>query len=365
MIRESSPEAAHSWGRSWHRGAAASIAALLLGIAGCGEEAPPPDPIRPVVSMVIADAEGFRGRRFAGKARAVNESNLAFEVSGKLIERPINVGDEVEQQQLLARLDPRDFQAALKSATAELARDTSNLARGREMLAEDVVSQVEYERLEARQLISEANVELAEKALADSVLVAPFSGRVAAIYVENFENVRAKELILRLLDMSQIEMVMQIPESLIGSVPLLEDIEVRFDPFPDIAISATVKEIGSEASETTRTYPVTLVMTPPAGVEILAGMAGEATGTVNAAKDPSETGFEVPVAAVFADDASQSNQSYVWVVDEASNTAIRQPVEMLSFGVRGVFVSGLQVGDRIAIAGVHSLREGQSVRIED
>jgi RND family efflux transporter MFP subunit len=365
MIWRTSLDATHARGRRRQLGVAALISTLLLGMVGCSEEAPAPEPIRPLLSLVIADAEGFRGRRFAGKARAVKESNLAFEVPGKLTERPIDVGDEVAQGQVLARLDPRDFQAALKSAQAELVRDTSNLERGKKMLAEDVVSQVEYDRIEARELISEANVELAEKALADSVLLAPFSGRVAAIYIENFENVRAKELVLRLLDTSQLEMVIEIPEKLIGSARFVEDLRVRFDPFPEVEIPATVKEIGSEASETTRTYPVTLVMTPPEGVEILAGMAGEATGSVKGAGDSAKTGFEVPVAAVFADDASQSEQSYVWVVDEAGGTVTRRPVEMGAFGARGVFVKGLEVGDRIAIAGVHSLREGQSVRIED
>jgi RND family efflux transporter MFP subunit len=341
------------------------ISAQALGALGCASEEPEPDPIRPVLSMVVADVEGFRGRRFAGKARAVNESNLAFEVSGKLVERPIDVGDEVEQGQVLARLDPRDFKAALKSAEAELKRDAVNLERGKAMLAEDVISQVQFDRLEARTEISEANVELAAKALADSTLLAPFPGKVAAIYVENFENVKAKELILRLLDMSQVEVVVQIPESLIGSASYVQDLQVRFDPFPDVAIPATVAEIGSEASETTRTYPLTLVMTPPQGVEILAGMAAEATGRADLPEDASKTGFEVPVAAVFADDASQSDQSYVWIVDEASSSVKRRPVEMVSFGERGVFVRGLAAGNRIVTAGVHSLREGQAVRIED
>ena len=341
------------------------ISVLALGSLGCAPEEPEPDPIRPVISIVVADVEGFRGRRFSGTARAVNESNLAFEVSGKLVERPIDVGDEVEQGQVLARLDPRDFKAALKSAEAELKRDGMNLERGRSMLAEDVISQVQFDRLDARTEIAEANVELAAKALAESTLLAPFSGRVAAIYLENFENVKEKQLILRLLDMSQVEMVVQIPESLIGSARYVQDIRVHFDAFPDVAIPATVTEIGSEALETTRTYPVTLSMTPTDGVEILAGMAGEATGSANLPDDAAKTGFEVPVAAVFADDTSQSDQSYVWIVDEASSTVKRRPVEMVSFGERGAFVGGLEAGHRIVIAGVHSLREGQAVRIED
>jgi RND family efflux transporter MFP subunit len=344
---------------------ACAICAPLLASAGCASEEPQPELIRPVLTTVLADEQGFRGRRFAGKAQAVNESNLAFEVSGKLVERPIDVGVDVERGQILARLDPRDFKAALKSAQAEHRRDATNLERGRAMLAEDVISKVQFDRLEAHTEISEANVELAAKALADSALLAPFAGNVAAIYVENFENVKAKETILRLLDMSQVEMVVQIPETLIGSAAYLQDIKVHFDAFPDVEIPATVKEIGSEALQTTRTYPVTLLMTPPGGVEILAGMTGEATGRVQAPEREADTGLEVPVAAVFADDASESDASYVWVVDDAGSSVSRRPVEMLSFGERGALVRGLAPGDRIVIAGVHSLREGQRVRVDD
>lgn len=352
--------------RAAHRGILIYLFSVsTLASLGCAPQEPELDPIRPVISIVVADVEGFRGRRFSGTARAVNESNLAFEVSGKLVERPIDVGDDVVQGQVLARLDPRDFKAALKSAEAERKRDALNLERGRHMLAQDVISQVQFDRLEARTDIAEANVALAAKALADSTLLAPFSGTVAAIYLENFENVRSKELILRLLDMSQVEMVVQIPESLIGSARYVQDIRVHFDAFPDVTIPATMTEIGSEALATTRTYPVTLSMTPPNGVEILAGMAGEATGTGTLSRDASKAGFEVPVAAVFADDASQSDQSYVWLVDEASNTVMRHPVEMMSFGERGAFVGGLEAGHRVVIAGVHSLREGQTVRFED
>jgi len=341
------------------------VTGLAIGLPACQQAEPAPEPIRPVLSMVVADADGLRGRRFAGKARAVNESNLAFEVAGRLTERPVDVGDEVERGQVLARLDPRDFQAALKSAEAESKRDAANLDRARKMLAEDVISQVQFDRIDAASDISGANVELAAKALADSVVRAPFSGRISAIYVENFENVRAKEVILRLLDTSQIEMVVQIPESLISMVSYVRDIEVRFDAFRDVVIPATVKEIGTEASSTTRTYPVTLLMEPPEGVEILAGMAGESTGRLELPDAAEQAGIEVPVAAVFADDASQEEQSYVWVVDEASGTVTRRPVEMMGFGDRGVSVAGLVPGERVVTAGVNSLSDGQVVRFED
>ena len=194
-------------------------------------------------------------------------------------------------------------------------------------MAEDVISQAQFDRVAARTEISEAKVTVAAKALDDATLLAPFSGRVAAIYVENFENVEAKQLVLRLLDISQVEMILQVPESLIGSSPLPAGRPRSASiPFPDLAIPASVKEISNEASETTRTYPVTLVMTPPAeGVEILAGMAGEATGRAELARGcPRKPASRCRLRPSSADDASQSDQSYVWTVDEASHTVNRQ-----------------------------------------
>ena len=96
---------------------------------------------------------------------------------------------------------------------------------------------------------------------------------MAATYVDNFQNVIAKQRILRLLDTSQIEMEVSVPEALIGLEPYVTDIRVRFKPFPDVEISARIKEISNEASITTRTYPVTIVMDQPEGAEIKPGMA--------------------------------------------------------------------------------------------
>ena len=334
-------------------------------LPGCGVEETPPEPVRPVLSVVVADAAGLDGRRFPGQAKATQELNLAFEVPGRLIERPVEVGDRVELGQVLAELDPRDFAAALKSAEAELKRDQVNFERAEGMLAEDVISRAQYDRLEARRDIAEANVELATKALTDSVLRAPFSGTVAATYVENYENIRAKQEIMRLLDTSKIEMVIQIPESMISNTPYVRDIQVRFDPFPETVLPASIKEVSNEASRTTRTYPVTLIMEPPEGVEILPGMAGEVWGRVELPEDLPESGIEVPAAAVFADDASDSEQSYVWVVDEETRSVSRRPVKIVRFSALGVLVQGVEPGERIVTAGVNSLREGQTVRIED
>jgi multidrug efflux pump subunit AcrA (membrane-fusion protein) len=108
---------------------------------------------------------------------------------------------------------------------------------------------------------------------------------------------------------------------------------------------------------------VTLMMEQPEGVRILAGMAGRATGELNLPKEMVEQeGLTVPPSAVFSPDTGEA--SYVWVVDEQSNTVHRREVEAMTLSDSGVVVEqGLKPGEWVVTAGVNYLKEGQEVRI--
>lgn len=334
-------------------------------IAGCEQPEPGKAPIvRPVLAMKVGDATVIGGRLFPGRARAVQEANLAFDVSGTLSERPVNVGDRVKKGQLLARLDPRNYRSSLKAVKAELTKARANFKRAKELIEKDYISQVEYDRLRAATEVAAANVETASKALSDTRIEAPFDGRIAELFVENFQAVQAKQQIARLVDISKIEMVVNIPEVLISLVPQVKQVLVRFDAFPDRQIPAGVKEIGAEASETTRTYPVTLVMEQPEGFTVLPGMVGQSTADpASLPKDVQKKGFELPLSAVFS--ADESDKRFVWIVDEQANTVSRREVVTGEIKSTGLFIEeGLSAGEWIAVAGVHHLREGQSVRLQ-
>ncbi len=206
-------------------------------------------------------------------------------------------------------------------------------------------------------------MDIRRKSLDDATLLAPFDGTVSATYVENFSNVRAKEAVIRLLDTSQIEFTIQMPESLIGNRPYVHSIRVRFDALPGVEVPARIKEVGTEASSTTRTYPITLIMDPPKGVALLPGMAGEASGKLDLPEDVAQAGFEVPSAAVFTADETDGQQSFVWVIDREAMTVSRRGVDAVGFSGRGTLVQGVAPGEWIAIAGVSYLQEGQQVRI--
>ncbi len=350
----------------------------LLFFSGCAKEEPPKkEVIRPVKAIQVGGLEVLTGRTFPGKAKATQEANLSFRVNGTLNKFLAKVGDEVKKGRIMARLDPRDYEVNLRNARGQLDKaraalklaqsDYERVVRVRDKDPGAISAAMIDAKMGTRdsakaQLASlEAQVATAKDALSYTGLKAPFSGTVVETFVENYEDVQAKQQIVRIVDTSKIEFIVNVPENLISHAPKVKKVYVRFDAFPDKEISGTIKEIGKEASQTTRTYPVTLIMDQPDNVKILPGMAGQARGDRKSAAITGGEGFSVPVSAVAAD---KEKQNYVWTINEESGQVSRRTVKTGSLSENGIMVlEGLQPGDWVAIAGVHTLMEGQKVRI--
>jgi RND family efflux transporter MFP subunit len=214
----------------------------------------------------VADASGLAERVFPGRVRAAREVNLSFRVSGPLITLPVKVGDTVSAGDVLATLDPTDFQNRLATVEGELstARAQAALAqreweRGRDIDARggNLISKSELDKRRGARDRSRAQVQaltgslqLARDQLSYTTLRAPFDGVVVAKYVENFEDVVAKRPVVRLVDASAIEVDIDVPEGLIGYAPYVESVELRFDALPELELTAQIKEVGREASQT-------------------------------------------------------------------------------------------------------------------
>ncbi len=350
--------------------------------SGCQEKTPPKETIRMVRALQVSDPANFAARWFPGQAKATQEVDLSFRVAGPLIERPINVGDEVPKGQELARIDPRDFEVELRNVQGQLERERAVLKRAEadyervtRIKKQDpgAVSQALLDR--TRQLVAssranirslQASVAAARDRLSYTYLKAPFDGIITATYVDNFQFVKFRQPIARLIDHSQIEMIVNIPEDLIHYADFLKAagrvLVVRFDPFPDYEIKAQIKEIGKEASQTTRTYPVTLIMDQLEDVKILPGMAGKATRGAAVPEMKETSNIVIPETAVFSPD--DSDTSFIWVINEQTKTVGRRKVtvgDLLDTGI--AITDGLKPGEWIATAGVHYLQEGQQVRI--
>ncbi len=359
---------------------------LLLGAAmlsACDKEPvaqkePPP---RLVNAMRVAEHKDLGERSFPGRARAGQEVNLSFRVSGPLVALSAEVGAEFNKDDVVATMDPRDFESALRTVQGQLEREQAAVRRAQadftrlqNVMKEDpgatsqtAVDRARQERDSARATLRslQGSLQTAKDRLSYTKLRAPFDGVVVETYVENFETVVAKQPIVRLLDPSSIEFVVNVPENLIGLAPYVVGIDVTFDALPGVTVPATIKEIGKEASQATRTYPVTFVMAQPEKGEILPGMAGQATVRSRPPEDSDQAlGTEIPATAVFTSD--DRSKSFVWVIDEANKTLSRREVEVAGLSRFGTRVrTGIKAGEWIVTKGVHSVREGQQVRILD
>ncbi len=333
--------------------------ALMLSI-GCSKKEEPQPAVRPVRTMRVSDTTDLSGRIFPGRAEAVLAVDIAFEVPGQLIERPIDVGDKVKKGQVLAKLDPRDYANDAEAAKARLKRARAYLERIEKASKSGAVSEQDLTDAQAQFEVAEADLKIKQKALADTEITAQFDGTIAAIYVENHQNIRAKQSIVRMMDLSEIELKVNIPETLIMLIEQIENITVTFDAYPGKPVPATIKEIGKEASATTRTYPITLAMKQPPTCQILPGMTGQASGT-GRASTLAKGVVQIPGTAI----VEEAGQHYVWIVDEDTLTVSRKTVESKESNRLGMLVQGLKKGQLIVTAGAHNLSEGQKIRLSE
>lgn len=331
-------------------------------LIACDNNKKPATPtIRPVKAIVVSAQQNLVRRSFPGRAQADKEVDLSFKVAGLLIELPVQVGALVQQGQNIAQLDARDFVTRLNAALAESKRDAQNFKRAQQLIAGGHISQADYEVLKTRSIVSNANVDIAQKALNDTVIKAPYTGRIASVSVKNHQTVTANQTVARLLDTSRIDFIVQVPETIISKMATVTDITVQFDAFPQFIIPATIKEISYEASTETRTFPVTLTMKQPATAEILPGMAGNASGNIISNKS-TNTLLTLPQAAVFSPGIDK--KTYVWIIDKDTKKIHRQPVVLGALTTTGISISeGIKPGDLVVIAGVHSLQDEEVVTL--
>lgn len=345
-------------------------------IEGCAEPAQVvKQAIRPMPVFVVP-GDNIGQRSFAGRARAVREANLAVRVSGPLVELPAKIGNKVNAGDVLAVIDPQDYETGLVSAKGTLAQAESELEFARREYQRSIdikstdpnlisPSQLDaatrnVKSAEATLMQAQAALKQASDNLAYTKLRAPFKGQVTDVLVENFEEVSLKQVVVRILDTSSIEMVVDIPEQLISQANNVIDIQVRFDAFPNTLLPAEIKEVGSEADSVTRTYPVTLRMAQPKDIQILPGMAGRASGKVRRPTD--EGKVYIPIKALGKD---SDGQSFVWRVD--ANGVLSKVVLSSASIVSGkVLIEGpITAGDSLALAGIYRVTEGQAVNSYD
>lgn len=343
------------------------LGAMVFLVSGCKkeEQVEPAPVIRPVKTMVVGGFAGER-RTFPGTVQAAQRVELSFRVGGPLIALPVNEGEIVRKGQVVARIDPRDYQIALDKAKAEFTKADSDLKRYQLLYEKESVPLADLELRQAQRDVAKAQLDDAQANLQDTYLRAPFSGEIGEKYVDNRETVSPQQKILSLHDVSGVEIVVNLPESGRAKFdPTMKArISARFDFAPDREFPLTLKELAASADPRTQTYRATLSMEQPEGVNIQPGMTAQVYGEVSGEDIPADQQPEfsvIPANAVFsADDGTQC----VWIVD-SDMTIHRRKVKVGEVtGDSSIkILEGIQSGERIAVAAVNQLQEGQKIRL--
>jgi RND family efflux transporter MFP subunit len=348
---------------------AGTLIVLATGLSGCKSESAPytaaPQPVR-AASVTFSAATDTRS--YTGTIEPRYESDLGFRVSGKIVKRLVNIGDEVTPGMTLARLDSTDYRLSLESAEAEVKATQSRLKqaeaderRNAALNEKGWVSNASYDQKkaaadEARGRAERAvrSLALASNQLAYTDLVATETGVVTALPVEVGQVVSAGQLIARVARLDELEAVVSIPESRIdgdrtaaATVTLWADGGRVYD--------AKLREVSPQADPATRTYRARYwLIRPDAAITL-----GK-TATVHLAFPGAGECAKLPLAAVFKDQGRPS----VWLIDGARGRLIKTGVEVSAWTETSAIISGgLTTGEKVVAAGVHKLDAGTPVRI--
>ena len=360
------------------------MVASLVGCRDGGEPARLADPVRPVKTFVVSAPGAGAGIQLPGEIQPASPVDLAFEeVSGQIVELPIagREGQQVLEGELLAQIEPEGFRNALQSAEANLyeAYSALDLARAENERMEkmkginpDLVTssmlartQENLEQAEARQSSRQAEVDKAENLLENSSLRAPFAGIIVRCLVEDAQEVQADEPVVRLQDINHVEMLVEAPEPLLAEVREIGWDNVSavagFPMAPGKEFPLKLKEEATAADPATGAYRVVLEMEKPNEIELPPG----ATATVSLSGTGNEIGTGPVLIPAIAVTTDPDGKDYVWLVDTATLRVHRQEVRIGRLaGTDQIQVSrGLGGGERIVVAGVTRLAEGQRVRL--
>ena len=339
----------------------------------CSQEPPPPasEHSRPAKMFTVEEPGANLIRSFFGEVSASDEAQLAFRVSGELVELPGTRGKQVKQGDLLAKLDPRDFQAAVNQASAQARLAQTQFDRAAELIDRQLVSQAEYDQREARAKVTANDLVRAENNLSYTEIFAPFNGVIAQQLIENYESVAAGQVTLILQTGERIDIIVDVPESIIARVqrrPPEESrrgVKVRFDSVGTDVYDAEYKEHEATADPATLTYKVTFSLPVPMGINILPGMTATVIADLSGLYSESRQGFLLPVEAVFSaeDEPADSGGKYIWKVDPDTMRTVRQKVRVGALtGTSIIVYEGVDTGDRVIAAGVHSVLPDMLVR---
>jgi RND family efflux transporter MFP subunit len=338
-------------------------------LSACGSEEDASEAeVRPVRAVTVEERETGETVSLAGTVESQAQVDLSFRIGGRITERLVNVGDTVEPDQVVARLDPTDEENALRAAEAsaaaadgQLSEARSHYDRQRHLYSRDVVARAALERAEQALVTAQAGADvaaaqigIARRRLDDTQLLADSGGVVTARGAEPGEVVQPGRMIVQIARDDGKDAVFDVPSTVIETSPPNPEVEVALSLRPSVVAEGRVREVAPSADTATGTFRVRVgLIDPPAEMRLGSTVVGRITFG-------GEAGIELPASVL----TGSEGQPAVWVVDPATNKVALRTIGVSRFAPSSILVSdGLEVGEVVVTAGVQALRPDQQVRL--
>ena len=340
---------------------------LLALLTACGKEGPK-EPLSPRVYVQQVSTREFAPPiQLSGDIQARVETQLSFRVGGKIIERTVDVGDHIQANQVLARLDPKDLkiqvetaQASVNAQQAQVVQTRAAFVRQQKLLPKGYTSQSEYDAANAAQLSAQSALAAAQAQLANardqlsySNLKAEAPGVITARQAEVGQVVQATMPIFTLARDGARDAVFNVYESLFIEPPKDPTVQVTLLSDPTIKVNGQIREITPTVAAQSGTLQIKVQLdTLPKGMDL------GSIVSVNLTPPPSRS-IELPWSALTKD----ISEPAVWIADEQSNVRL-QRVKVGRYLTGSVIVSeGLKDGEKVVVAGGQLLHPGMKVEI--
>lgn len=339
------------------------LCSLLLACEKPAEPAPPP---RPALVAIVGTSSANNHMVLIGEVKSRYESNQAFRINGKIIERKVEVGNLVKKGQVLVRLDANDVNLNAAAATADVRAAEANRAlaqsevtRQRLLVDKKFISQSSLDKYEAQLKTADAQVNQTKAQAAASnnqsrytALVADRDGVITQIHAEPGQVIEAGTMIAQIVDTKQIEVLVAVPESRMANLKTGDLVSIKLWADREKTYQGKVREIAPAANSATRAFDVRVTVADTDEKVKLGMTAGVNFGSAEM------TEIIIPSTAL----TQVNGKNSVWVI---SKEGIANPREVTAgqFTEAGIIISnGLQAGEMIAVAGVHTLLKGQKVK---
>ena len=303
-----------------------------------------------------------------GRLVANKEVTLSAEVMGVVESYNADIGDRVENGQILVRVEQTDYRLALKEAEATLEVNQARLdameksfERSRNLLTRNVISQNAFEKSEADFKSSRASVahgkvlvDIARERLNKTWISAPFPGLIASRMVEKGQTVGVGQPVMTLVDLDPMRVKVYLTERDYVHLDREDPISVTIEASPESVFKGRIDRIGIKADERTNTFDVEILVENP-DLFLKAGMTAKVQLTTAVIHDA----IMIPQSAVLY----RKDRKEVFVVGPNQKARVREIETGRSEGALIQIIKGLIPGNRLVVTGGQYLKPGNSVMI--